>query len=194
MPLVSSVIYSAPGLDVVTSPWLVGKPLLALARSSSADWLRTLPSNDLATPVSLEILNGGRFYAVADAVRDIHKRECRVVSLRAKRSRHETDGWQVRIWERTGAAITSDVSSILIGDTLATGVTLAGVLSALADELEAASRPAPWPPVHLFAIAGAAAAEAALSPVVGRFDEKGGLVTLTFANAAFSLWKDGTVR
>ena len=194
MALRGEVIYSAPALEIVCSPWLVGEPLAALARAASADWLRSLPADALgAAPVSLEVLNGGHYYyvaAAADDVRGAAAPRCAVASLRAKRSRDEATGaWRVRVWDRAGAPL-AGATALLIGDTLATGTTLAGVLLAVVDELRQAG--ATCPPVYVYAIAGASAAEAALADAAAALRAAGGSLHLTFANAAFALWTDGT--
>ena len=186
-PLEGAIVYSRCALDIVTSPWLVGTPLAALARTASGDWIRTLAPQQLgATPVSLEILNGGHYYYVAAALTDVTGLTAGVATVRAKR-RLEHGAWRVRVWERAGAPL-AGASSILIGDTLATGTTLNGVLLSLLQELGAA----PCPPVFVFAIAGASACETALAPAASAIRQAGGQLHLAFANAAFHLAPDGT--
>ena len=191
LPSGTSIIYSAPALEIVCSPRLVGAPLAALARAASADWLRSLLPGALGErAVSLEVLNGGHYYYVADACAGTFGSPCAVASLRAKRSRDDAGAWTVKVWDRSGASL-AGATAVLVGDTLATGTTLAGVLTAVLDELQAAGS-SPLPPVDVFAIAGAAAAERALAPVGARLAAGGGALHITFANAAFSLWSDGT--
>jgi len=186
--LQTAIIYSAPSLEIITSPWLTGPELGALARASSADWLRSLPPAALQHPVSLEILSGGRYYYVADAVADVTGTKATVASLRAKRQGHGTD-WSVRIWDRAGADL-AGASAVLIGDTIATGTTLAGVLKHVADELR--GQGCPTVPVFVFAIAGAQAAQAALAQAAAALAEQGSSLHLTYANAELHLADDGT--
>lgn len=61
--------------------------------------LRSLDLEELGDrPVSLEILNGGRYYFVASAYTSVTNKPCAVASLRAKRSFDETtQQWTVKV-------------------------------------------------------------------------------------------------
>lgn len=49
-------------------------------------------------PVSLEILNGGKYYFIADAYERVAKKTCQVASLRAKRRLDPADQqWKVEV-------------------------------------------------------------------------------------------------
>lgn len=52
-------------------------------------------------PVSLEILNGGKYYFTADAYASVAEKTCQVASLRAKRRLDATDQqWKVEVCKR----------------------------------------------------------------------------------------------
>ena len=183
--VVANLIFSPAALDIVCSPHLVASPLAALAKQASADWLAGLSAEQLgASPVVLEILNGGHYYYVAEALAELSGRPVRVARLRAKRYLADGGEWGVRVWERSGASL-AGATSLLIGDTIATGTTLAGVLKEVLKELREEGSSGTLPPFHIFSIAGAAQAEPVLSLSAAQ-------LTLTYANAAFSLHPNGT--
>ena len=69
--------FSAAGCEIVASPFLVGEAELGkLALTCSEDWIKSLPADVLdpagPAPVSLEILNGGKFYYLQSAWTNIY--------------------------------------------------------------------------------------------------------------------------
>ena len=169
--------HSAAAAEIVVRPYLVEDELSALALQASIDWVRSLPAESLggAPPVSLEILNGGKYYYTKDAWDAVRPDiPARLLRLRARRGHAsgETFGgaahndknlepgmelyqspgsdWCVRIWE-----IPEDLcltGPILVGDTIATGTTLVGVLGWLVSKMEAAGS---VQDIHVFTIVGA---------------------------------------
>lgn len=211
-------IFSAAGVEIVASPFLVSQELEVLAQSASEDFVCSLPKDRLEAqpqPVSLEILNGGRYYFVARAYENVMGSSCSVASLRAKRGHRsaETYGgpahldrdlppgtdlwcadgsdWCVRIW---------DIESLprgplLVGDTIGTGTTLAGVLGWVAQQMEAAGEVFD---IYVFTIAGAAewakdgGVLTKLAPVDEVLRKHGRELHVTFANGRFALQSNGT--
>ena len=194
-----------------------------LAQTSSEDWIRWLGAQKLLTsdvpPVSLEILNGGKYYFSQAAWNEVHpKQPCGVLKLRARRGHAsgETYGgaahndknllpgmelyqspgsdWCVRLWD-----IPADfkiTGPVLVGDTIATGTTLVGVLGWLVEKMAAQGA---VHDVHVFTIVGASEWDSGDGGVVGKLkhvDEAlrkhGKMLTLTFANATFHLDANGT--
>lgn len=105
---------------------------------------------------------------------------------------------QVRIWEESWKKETDAVpvaggelagAHVLIGDTIATGTTLAGVLNFVCDQMEAAGA---WGDVSCFTIVGSATAEPLLQAVADRLEAHGKELRIVFANACFPLADDGT--
>lgn len=216
-----STIYSPAGVEIMTQPFLVGKKLEKLAQSASEDFVRSLDLPADAEPVSLEILNGGHYYFCADACKAVTGRDCKVSTLRAKRGHDsaetyggeqhwasnvpegttlwESEGsdWCVRIWENTG--IPSGAGPLLVGDTVATGTTLAGVLEFCVHEMGQANC---YQDIHVFSIVGASSwtdidgADGGIATKLQGVDQtlaaNGKTLTVTFANAQFALQPNGT--
>lgn len=215
--------FSAAGCEIVASPFLVGEAELGrLALRCSADWIRSLPPDVLdpsgSAPVSLEILNGGRFYYCQSAWNSVYPdNPCGVLRLRARRGhasgetyggpanndqgleegmelyRSEGSDWCVRLWEIPEELGLS--GPVLVGDTIGTGTTLAGVLGWLAQKMAADGT---VQDIHVFTIAGAAAwgtdggALKKLAQVDEALAAHGRRLTVTFCNARFALQANGT--
>jgi hypothetical protein len=215
--------FSEAGVQIVAQPYLVEEELEALSQKSSEDWIRWLGSEKLikpdCKPVSVEILNGGRYYFSQAAWNAVHKDQpCGVLKLRARRGHAsaETYGgaahndknlepgmelyqspgsdWCVRLWD-----IPQDLTftgPVLVGDTIATGTTLVGVLGWLVEKMVAAKT---VQDVHVFTIVGASEWNAGDGGVVEKLkhvDEAlkkhGKQLTVTFCNATFGLDANGT--
>lgn len=210
-------LFSRAGCEIVASPFLVGPELELLALEASEDWVRSLPAARLAEqppPVALEILNGGHYYFAANAYERVTGRTCHVATVKAKRGhasaetfggpahldrdlpagtelwRSEGSDWCVRVWD----ADPVPAGPLLVGDTIATGTTLAGVLRWAVAKMEAAGA------VHdifVFSIAGAADfADGGVLKKLAPLDEilkrHGREVFVTFANGRFALQPNGT--
>ena len=121
--------FSAAGCEIVASPFLVGEAELGkLALTCSEDWIKSLPADVIdptgPAPVSLEILNGGKFYYCQSAWTNVYPdNPCGVLKLRARRGHasgetyggpanndqdledgmelYQSEGsdWCVRLWE-----------------------------------------------------------------------------------------------
>jgi len=196
----------------------VGPELSALAKSASKDWLASLPSSALKGAQSLEILNGGRHYYVTEAYGELLGERCPVISVRAKRGHASGNNyggpanlnkdlppgtdlyqspqsdWCVRIWEQKG---TID-GTLLVGDTIATGTTLAGVLGWCVQKMEASGN---VHDIYVFTIAGAShwpenpsdgGLLPKLEPLQQILQKYGKTLHVTFCNARFALSPNGT--
>lgn len=182
-------IYSRAGVEIVTSPFLVGPELEKLAQQASCDFIRALPE-DVTDVVSLEILNGGHYYFVGPAFEEVRGVKCPISTLRAKR-RLEDGEWKVRVWDEGGEDL-SNYSALLIGDTVATGTTLCGTIKVVLERIAAAGRP--LPDVYVWTIAGASSVVG--HPTLQEIDETlrghGRELSFYFANARFNLAPNGT--
>ena len=69
------ILYSKAGIEIVTKPFLVGAELESLSKQCSMDFIEALPA-ETTDVVSLEILNGGRYYFVASAFKEVRGVEC----------------------------------------------------------------------------------------------------------------------
>ena len=188
----SEILYSAAGVQIVTQPYLVGPELEALALQCSMDFVRALPA-DLPSPMSLEILNGGHYYFVAPAFEAVRGTSCPVTSIRAKRGFDDaTQSWKVRCWDK-GGADADECESLLVGDTVATGTTLAGTLRQHLDARLANGKS--LPNVYVFAIAGSdivTESVQAMQDVAALLKANGKSLKMYFANAQYKLDKNGT--
>ena len=102
--------------------------------------------------VSLEILNGGRYYFVAKAFAEEVSLADRGWQLRRrdsarKRRRRPSGEWYVDLWDRGNWDCLQDCECLLVGDTIATGTTLAATLTMVLKELRASG--ARLPDVHV---------------------------------------------
>lgn len=214
-------IFSQAGAEIVAQPFLVSEELERLAVAASEDFVRSLPAAVLSAgeeepvPVALEILNGGRYYFLPRAYENVCGRSCRVSQLRAKRGhasaetyggpahldkdlppgtelwRSKGSDWCVRIWDIDELPR----GPLLVGDTIGTGTTLAGVLGWVVEKMEAADAVYD---IFVFTIAGAAAWDtdggvlAKLAPIDESLRRHGRELHVTFANGRFALQKNGT--
>lgn len=164
-------------------------------------------------------MNGGKFYytkAAWDAVQP--KQPCSLLQLRARRGhasaatyggdphhdknlppgtelyRSPGSDWCVRLWD-----IPENMSfdgPLLVGDTIATGTTLVGVLGWLVEKMVAA---ASVQDIHVFTIVGASEWGSGDGGVVGKLQhvdallkKHGKVLTLSYCNATFALDANGT--
>jgi len=215
-------IHSNAGVEIVARPYLVEDELSALSQQCSEDWIRWLVEKRLlgadAEPISLEILNGGKFYYTQAACNAVHGRKCNLLKLRARRGHASAESyggaahndinlepgmelycspgsdWCVRLWE-----IPEDLSingPVLVGDTIATGTTLVGVVGWLVEKMVAAGS---VQDIHIFTIVGASEWGAGdggvlqkLQHVADSLASHGKALTVTFCNATFGLDANGT--
>lgn len=217
-------VFSTAGVEIVTRPYLVEDELSALAQRCSEDWARWLTSENLispeATPSSLEILNGGRFYYAKAAWDAVHpKQSCGLLQLRAKRGHMSADtfggaahndqnlepgmeiyrspgsDWCVRMWDFQGS-FTNFTGPVLVGDTIATGTTLVGVLGWLVEKMVASKS---VQDIHVFTIVGASEWTTGNGGVIEKLrdvdevlQKHGKALTVCFCNATFGLNANGT--
>jgi hypothetical protein len=215
--------FSAAGCEIVASPFLVGEAELGkLALTCSEDWIKSLPADVIdptgPAPVSLEILNGGKFYYCQSAWTNVYPdNPCGVLKLRARRGHasgetyggpanndkdledgmelYQSEGsdWCVRLWEIPDEL--GLTGPVLVGDTIGTGTTLAGVLGWLTEKMVAAGS---VQDIHVFTIAGAAEWDTdggvvkKLTPIDEALAAHGKQLTVTFCNARYALQSNGT--
>ena len=149
-------IASKAGCEIVASPFLIEEELAVLSQRCSVDWLASISAERLnpagPKPVSLEILNGGKFYYTKTAWDALHpQRPCGLLQVRAKRGhasgashygpahhdkglsagmelyRSEGSDWCVRIWDFPADIGRVLTGPIIVDDTVASGTTIAGM-------------------------------------------------------------------
>ena len=151
MSVPETLIYSESALKIVTDPFIVGDELLHLSKESSKDFCQWLYQNYLRDSsklngpfTCLNILRGGRYYGLIDAWDDIiiqnknKNIQLQLSEIRAARYVNEdTHEWYAKVWHDHTVSNISDhesehnllnASTIIIGDTIATGSTLIYVL------------------------------------------------------------------
>ena len=215
--------FSAAGVEIVARPYLVEDELSKLAQACSEDWIKWLDSQKLidqdAVPISLEILNGGKFYYSQAAWNAVHQeRPAGLMQLRARRGHASAESyggaahndknlepgmelyqspgsdWCVRLWDIPPQL--SFTGPVLVGDTIATGTTLVGVLGWLVEKMATAQA---VHDIHVFTIVGASEWTSGDGGVIEKLkhvDEAlqghGKQLTITFCNATFALAPNGT--
>jgi len=189
----SDIIFSASGIDIVVSPFLVGEPLEKLALQSSIDFIKYLNTKyplDKIKVCPLDILMGGRYYQLPKALKTCGF-DCTPVEVRAKRSLVD-DKWCVKIWhDKKASTVTeeqtqkrlSEADIVIIGDTVATGTTLKGVINHVGNIRK--DKPCD---LYIFTIAGSDFAETNIKECAHLFKS----INIVYANAKFFLNANGT--
>jgi len=199
-PLQLYLLYSKPALEIVTKPFLVGPALEAAAKAASADFVQFLHQQfpKMRQPVAaLNILRGGSFYALDQAWRRVmgDQPPLPVGEILAHRAQ-DGAAWSCVIQppDIYSCRVLREASTILIGDTVATGSTLARVIDYLIEMRKSDVQPATSPlDVHIFTVAGGHFARTRLSATAAKLRaELGGTLYITFANAIFHLADNGT--
>lgn len=189
----SEIFYSKAGLDIVANPFLVGEKLQQLSYQCSSDFVEFSKQRLVGKKVTvLNILMGGRFYKLYEAMASKAEMTVSLAEVRASRSSDADGVWSVKVWhDEEKSNVTKEETKrnldqcevLCIGDTIATGTTLAGVLENVAAKMDSPKTK----DVLLFSIAGADIDER-LSDVATKFKS----VHTVFANAKFNLDSNGT--
>lgn len=140
------IFYNTAALDIVCSPYLVGKELEDKAFEASKEFLR---GRNFDNPIELVILEGGKYYHISDAFESLNGFRPKYMAMDSKR-RFEGN-WDAVIKNMDLSQLESD-QTILIGDTIATGISLHQVLNTLVEY--AGRQEIDLGPVHIFTIAG----------------------------------------
>jgi len=178
------ILYSKPGVKIVTSPFLVGDELAELSLQASMDFLKQVnPEN----PTEVIILQGGKYYRIGDAYEKLHGSRPPVCEIHSKRFLKD-DEWHARVWGLQAEQL--DGRSPVVGDTIATGTTLQYVLDKILDDC--IENDAKIKDIYIFSIAGAGKGEEKLEKINERLKEFGAELKIYYANARFGLADNGT--
>ena len=196
-----SLVYSESALQIVTDPFLVGSPLLHLAKESCKDFIQSLDLTNMRGPYCvLNILRGGRYYRLIDAWNETANLQgdtpLELAEIRAKRQVDDNGDWTCKIWHDADISVVSEEESqenllkcntLIIGDTVATAATLKGVLQWFID-LRATNNVEGPLDIAIFSICGSSVAKKNLYPF---YDEickpKQVGIQLVLANAGYKL-------
>lgn len=184
------VLYSQPAVAILSQPYLVNDELSVLSQASNVDFVQSLDLNALVNPVVVEILNGGRYYYLPAAYEQVTGKKPRVASLKAKRRYDSASaGWVVDLKNEQGQF---HGGTMLIGDTVATGTTLAGTLDLLVEHMLEAKQA--LHDIYVFAIAGSSigVTKGLFNAVAAKLATQGKSLTLVVSNCDFELHENGT--
>jgi len=204
--ITTELIYSRAGLEICSSPFLVGKEIAVYSQECSSDFLKCLAQKSaLKEPVLLDILMGGRHYHLNKVWPEVfpHK-NLDHAEIRASRYQADDGNWGVRIWYDKEAALANKDSdapfeytktllrkakTLVIGDTLATGTTMKGILEWVLDQRRESDNGLD---VEIFSIAGSDKCLDQISKLTERFRDQKWRVRIWFANQSFYLNENGT--
>ena len=185
----------------MTDPFLVGSELLHLSKESSKDFLQSLDRESLGGPYTvLNILRGGRYYRLIDAWNEVANvdGECplQLSEIRAKRQFNDDGTWHCKIWHDAEISAVSEeesmqnllsCSTLIIGDTIATGTTLTEILRWFIDLRESNNIDHAMD-IVIFSICGSSVAKRNLFPFYkDTLKPKGIRIQIVLANAGYAL-------
>ncbi len=129
------IIESPSALQILLEPWMVGARLANFARESSADFLRVslslapeFQNSTLDSVTEVVPLAGALYYSLAEAFETVFGETINRCFIGAKRRLTPT-GWITELSYQNFEALTPK-PLILIGDTIATGGTIEGIIDA----------------------------------------------------------------
>ncbi|MBN3037027.1 MAG: hypothetical protein JW834_01135 [Candidatus Diapherotrites archaeon] len=123
----AEIVFNAQALDIACQPYLVGDELEEKALQSCKEFLETRAFKD---PAELVILEGGKHYRLSDAYEAVHGQRPAHLEIDSKR---KLDGkWTARLSRQNLSDLRSG-QTIIIGDTIATGVSLEHVITYVID-------------------------------------------------------------
>jgi hypothetical protein len=132
------IIESAPALEILLRPWVIGADLAESARESSEEFLRTayalspeMRDSPLSSVFEVVPLAGALYYRIGGAFRNVFGETLNRCFVGARRRLTDT-GWITDLEYKNFEALTSD-GIIIIGDTVATGGTMDRIIRAILD-------------------------------------------------------------
>jgi len=176
----SEIIYNKNALDIVLSPFLIGRELEIKAVLASQEFFSQV---DVEEPIELAILQGGKYYHISEAYERVTGNRAVYTELDCKR-RYVGGEWKAFL-THIHLDHLNDGKTLVIGDTIATGVTLQYVLEEILKHAKSIN--APLEKVVVFTIAGSDACEQRLENI-----DKEIPVEIYYSNAKFALADNGT--
>ncbi|MHA2424040.1 MAG: phosphoribosyltransferase [Candidatus Thorarchaeota archaeon] len=182
------IIESSSALNILLKPWLVGAELANEARTSSVDFLKIayhispeFRSAKFSQITEVVTLAGALYYSTAEAFEIAFGETINRCFIGAKR--HPSPlGWVTELSYMNFEALPEN-PVIIVGDTIATGGTIEGILEAV---LEQASN---IQAIIVYSIAGGISGAVRLRKLAERIDVP---VYLFFSNAIFGVASNGT--
>ena len=182
------IIESTSALNILLKPWLVGAELADLARKSTVDFLRIayhivpeLKSALFSEITEVVPLAGALYYSTAEAFEIVFGETINRCFIGAKR--HPSPlGWVTELSYMNFEALPEN-PLVIVGDTIATGGTIEGILEAIIDQEPNIQA------IIIYSIAGGLSGAVRLR----KFTERVNIpVYLFFSNAIFGVEPNGT--
>ena len=182
------IIESEPALNILLKPWLVGAELANGARDSTVDFLRVayhivpeLRSTSFSQITEVVPLAGALYYSTAEAFEIVFGETINRCFIGAKR--HPSPlGWVTELSYMNFEALPEN-PLVIVGDTIATGGTIEGILKAVIDE-EPDLRA-----IVIYSIAGGISGAVRMKKFAERIDTP---IHLFFSSAIFGVESNGT--
>jgi hypothetical protein len=184
----SYIIESPSALDILLKPWLVGAELANDARDSTSDFLRVayhivpeLRSSSFSQITEVVPLAGALYYSTAEAFEIVFGETINRCFIGAKR--HPSPlGWVTELSYMNFEALPEN-PLVLVGDTIATGGTIEGILEAVINQTSNIRA------IVVYSIAGGLSGALRLRKLSERVDIP---MYLFFSNAIFGVESNGT--
>ncbi|MHA1906880.1 MAG: hypothetical protein ACW98Y_06275 [Candidatus Thorarchaeota archaeon] len=182
------IIESPSALNILLKPWLVGSELANDARKSTVDFLRVayhivpeLKSASFSQITEVVPLAGALYYSTAEAFEIVFGETINRCFIGAKR--HPSPlGWVTELSYKNFEALPEN-PLVIVGDTIATGGTIEGILDAIIDQEPNIQA------IIVYSIAGGLTGAVRLRKFADRVKIP---VHLFFSNAIFGVESNGT--
>lgn len=184
------VIKSNNALKIQLKPWISGRNLQYLAYKCSMEFLvayyitsRKFKENTIKDIVELVPLSGSLFYDMPRAFAKIFNNSLSSCYVGASRFLDDNSDWQVKLNYFNLEAMSESTKIIIIGDTIATGSTISGLLDTFIKK---------YPQLEEIAIFSIAGAIPGLERIENLENRNKIPIYCYFSNAIFGLAENGT--
>jgi hypothetical protein len=185
----STYIIESPGaLQILLKPWIVGSRLTKFARNSSVDFIRAafdlaseLREASLSSVTEVVPLAGALYYSIAEAFERVFGETISRCFIGARRYLTPT-GWKTDLSYKNFEAL-SPSPVILIGDTIATGGTIEGIIEATMNQASNVRA------ILIYSIAGGLLGAMRLKEIADAIDPP---IYTFYSNAIFGVETNGT--
>jgi len=188
LPPSTYIIESLDALQILLKPWIVGSRLTKFARNSSVDFIRAafdlapeLREASLSSVTEVVPLAGALYYSIAEAFERVFGETISRCFIGARRYLTPT-GWKTDLSYKNFEAL-SPSPVILIGDTIATGGTIEGIIEATMNQASNVRA------ILIYSIAGGLLGAMRLKEIADAIDPP---IYTFYSNAIFGVETNGT--